>query len=83
MCWYVLGIITFCLHFMLLFQDINECTLNPDICGLGTCFAIDDEIYECTCQDGAMEIGDGTNNTLTCVGMSSMNSIVCVLVCHE
>ena len=55
---------------LLLFQDINECTLNPDVCGLGTCSVIDDAFYECTCQDGAMESGDSTNTTLTCVGMS-------------
>ena len=50
-------------------EDIDECTMNPGICGLGTCSVTDDGLYECTCQDGAMTTGVNTDNTLTCVGM--------------
>ena len=54
-------------HFFFNFSDINECTQNPDICGLGTCSNNDDgTFYECNCQDGAMITG--LNNNLTCVG---------------
>ena len=47
--------------------DTNECLVNPDICGLGTCTNNDDgTFYQCNCQDGAEP--SGADATLTCVG---------------
>ena len=55
------------------YPDINECTQNPEICGLGTCANNDDgTFYECICQDGAMTTGTNTNGSLTCVGRLSV-----------
>ena len=52
---------------LLVFQDMNECEEDLDICGLGTCSNNDDGMYyECDCQDGAMTTGSGGN--LRCVG---------------
>ena len=49
--------------------DINECTQNLDICGLGTCSNNGDGMfYECTCQDGTMATGINSAGNLTCVG---------------
>ena len=49
-------------------QDINECTMNPTICGFGTCSVTSDGLYQCSCQDGAMITGSNTDGSLTCIG---------------
>ena len=55
-------------------SDIDECSENEDICGLGTCSNNDDgTFYECTCQDGAKLNGSNSDNSLTCVGMSQFS----------
>ena len=46
--------------------DINECSEDPDVCGLGTCSNEDGAFYECICQDGATATGSG--GSLTCTG---------------
>ena len=47
--------------------DIDECSDDPDICGLGSCTNNDNgTFYQCVCQDGAETTGAGPN--LTCVG---------------
>lgn len=47
---------------------INECTLNPDICGLGKC--IDTPTgYECLCNAG-YRLG----NSKKCEGMNNIQS---------
>ena len=53
----------------LICSDINECTQNDGICGLGTCSVTSDGLYDCNCQDGAMRTGDSSEGTLTCDGM--------------
>ena len=55
-------------------SDIDECSVDPDICGLGSCTNNDNgTFYQCVCQDGAETTGAGAN--LTCVGRSSNHSV--------
>ena len=52
-----------------LFSDVNECTQNPNICGLGTCSNNGNgNFYECSCQGGAMLTGTNVDGSLTCIG---------------
>ena len=60
---------TYASHLLILivFQDINECEEDLDICGLGICNNNDDgAFYECECQDGAITTGSSRN--VTCIG---------------
>lgn len=38
-------------HFLSAFKEINECTVNPGICGEGVCLNLP-EGYACKCNDG-------------------------------
>ena len=46
-----LFISVFPLHFFFFFIEINECTVNPDICGAGHCINLPVR-YTCICYDG-------------------------------
>ena len=59
--------------------DINECTTNPDICGLGDCGNnVDGTFYECDCQNGATITGTNSDGSLTCIGMYICISLLLV-----
>ena len=53
---------------ILLQPDIDECTQNPGICGLGTCNNNNGGFYDCDCPGGTMTTGSNSDNSLTCVG---------------
>ena len=60
-CW----IFTLCLPI----SDIDECSANMDICGLGLCINNDDgEFYDCECTSGSQPVGSSATGTLQCVG---------------
>ena len=60
-------------HILTSLTDINECTANHNICGLGICINNDDGMfYECYCQDGTMSTGINSAGTLTCIGRYSV-----------
>ena len=57
-------------------SDIDECSENEDICGVGMCNNIENAMfYECVCPDGARLVGDNTDNTLTCNGSGILPSL--------
>ena len=52
----------------IMFKDIDECSVNSDVCGFGTCTNNPNgEFYMCECEDGAM-LGTNSDNLPTCLG---------------
>ena len=53
-------------------KDIDECSVNSDVCGFGTCTNNPNrEFYMCECEDGAV-LGTNSDNLPTCFGMEVM-----------
>ena len=74
MCWSVYTFIGYHINCFFSYSDINECTENDDICGLGTCINIDENtlLYECDCSEGSRLSRMNTDGTLTCDGVCSI-----------
>ena len=50
-------------------KDIDECSVNSDVCGFGTCTNNPNgEFYMCECEDGAV-LGTNSDNLPTCFGI--------------
>ena len=56
-------------------KDVDECSVNSDICGFGTCTNNPNgEFYMCECEDGAV-LGTNSENLPTCFGMKLTTTI--------
>ena len=60
------------IHVFILFKDVDECSVNSDVCGFGTCTNNPNgEFYMCECEDGAT-LGTNSDNLPTCFGMQHL-----------